>query len=115
MTTYPLEDSVEYDALLTGPRQWYRELPVTLSAGQSIVRGALLTSSDGVTVTAVAATTDTVFGIAKEDVDAADADTETVVWVSGDFNVEAVDAGDLDASDFILAARNVGILLRSPS
>lgn len=111
-TNYPETFSHEPDRLLAGPRQHFRVVGAQLASGQNLSRGALLTSSDGVTVTQVSAATDAVFGILAGDADASSAAVPVQVYVAGDFNKSLVDVGSLTVDSFILSARNVGILFR---
>lgn len=104
-------ESIAYDQLLAGPREWIRSTAATVKSGASVKRGALVKYADGV-VSPVELATDEVFGIMVEDVDATSAAAPGQVYISGDFNAAAVIVADtLKASDFYAAARKVGILL----
>lgn len=106
-------ESTSYDSLISGlNRSEMKTFPVTVLEGQNLKRGALVKFAAG-KVQAVTEKTDTVFGIIAEDVDATKGELPGVVYVNGDFNADAIVLAEgLTASDFVLAARNVGIFLR---
>lgn len=110
-------ESTEYDKLFAGlNRDEIKTFPVIVASGQNLKRGALVTFANGKVSAVSAANGDTpadVFGILTDDVNASDADTEGVVYVTGDFNKAAVIVpSGVDIEDFVKAARNVGIFLR---
>jgi len=111
-------ESTSYDSLISGlNRSEMKTFPVTVLEGQNLKRGALVTFANGKVSAVSAADGDTpasdVFGILTDDVNASDADTEGVVYVTGDFNKAAVIVpSGVDIEDFVKAARNVGIFLR---
>jgi len=106
-------ESTDYDNLFAGlNRDEIKTFPVTVASGQNLKRGALVTFANG-KVSAVDAQSTDVFGIMTDDVDASNADTEGVVYVTGDFNAAAIVlASGLDVADFVKMARNVGLFLR---
>lgn len=90
-------------------------MKATLTDGETIKRGMLLTLVSG-KLKAVTAKTQTIYGIACEDV-TADGDTEIAIFVKGDFNGKALLTGTVTDSstiaDYVAAARNVGIIIRN--
>lgn len=111
-------ESVSFDTLLAGPREHLKTMAVTVASGQNLKRGAIVTYASG-KVSAVTKATDTVFGILMEDVDAEGADTDGMVYLNGEFNQDALSMGTPSAqetvADFMVAARNVGIIFRKPA
>jgi|GEM_PF-2444400 len=121
-------ESTGYDELFAGlNRDEIKTFPVTVASGQNLKRGALVKMVNG-KVTAVdsdsvttgegddAVTTTTysdVFGIMTDDVNASAGDADGVVYVTGDFNKDAIVLAEgLSVSNFIKQARDVGIFLR---
>ena len=113
-------ESTSYDSLFAGlNRDEIKTFPVIVASGQNLKRGALVKYVNG-KVSAVDSTTaddvttySDVFGIMTDDVDASDADTEGVVYVTGDFNASAIVLGSgLTVANFVKQAREVGLFLR---
>lgn len=117
-------ESTEYDNLFAGlNRDEIKTMPVVVASGQNLERGALVKMVDG-KVTAVDSTTtgeapnevttfSDVFGIITDAVDASDGDADGVVYVTGDFNKDAIVLGEgLTADNFVKQCREVGIFLR---
>lgn len=108
-------ESTEYDNLFAGlNRDEIKTMPVVVASGQNLKRGALVTFVNGkVSAVSAADGASDVFGILTDDVNAANADADGVVYVTGDFNKAAVIVpSGVDIEDFVKAARNVGIFLR---
>ncbi len=118
-------ESTGYDELFAGlNRDEIKTFPVTVASGQNLKRGALVKMVDG-KVSAVGSTSvaesgsgsavafDEVFGIMTDDVNASAGDADGVVYVTGDFNKDAIVLAEgLSVSNFIKQARDVGIFLR---
>lgn len=106
-------ETASYDELFAGlNRDEIKTFPVVVASGENLKRGALVKMVDG-KVCAVSAKTDDVFGIITDDVDASSADTEAVVYVTGDFNGAAIVLGEgLTVGNFVKQAREVGLFLR---
>lgn len=93
---------------------------VTLITGQNVVRGTVLgviTASGkyNKSLSAAADGSQNVFAIAAESVDATAADKEIIVYLSGDFNEDALTfgTGHTAASTFA-ALRDLSIFLHNP-
>ncbi|MBQ3678384.1 MAG: hypothetical protein II929_02560, partial [Succinivibrio sp.] len=95
-------ESTGYDNLFAGlNRDEIKTFPVTVASGQNLKRGALVKMVDG-KVSAVGSTSvaesgsgsaaayDEVFGIMTDDVNASAGDADGVVYVTGDFNKDAI-------------------------
>lgn len=118
-------ESTGYDELFAGlNRDEIKTFPVTVASGQNLKRGALVKMVNG-KVSAVGSSSvaesgsgsavafDEVFGIMTDDVNASAGDADGVVYVTGDFNKDAIVLAEgLSVSNFIKQARDVGIFLR---
>ncbi len=109
-------ESTSYDALFAGlNRSEVKTFPVTVASGQNLKRGALITYNTSTKkVSAVSSTSDEVFGIMAEDVDASAGDVDSVAFVTGDFNSEAIKVASSagTVADFVYQARRVACFIR---
>ncbi len=97
-----------------------RTLDVTIASGQNLTRGALLgkITASGKYVLSLAAAADgsqTPVAILAEDVDATGGDKSGIVYVSGDFNENAITYGTGHTADSVRAGlRDLNIYLHKP-
>lgn len=112
--------SVEPDKLFAGPHDYVVTRNEILASGNNLPRGALLTYDTATKkVKGISATTEDVYGVLADPVDATSADSGCVVYLTGRFNPEALSttkpsAGEAPAvDDFMLSARKVGIFFAS--
>jgi hypothetical protein len=97
-----------------------RTLDVTIASGQNLVRGALLgkITASGKYVLSLAAAADgsqTPVAILAEDVDATGGDKSGIVYISGDFNENAITYGTGHTADSVRAGlRDLNIYLHKP-
>lgn len=107
-----------YDNLFAGGVQPVVTDSITVKAGQAYLRGSVVAKdADGKAVLVdSAAATDVLkkpFGILTDDIDATTADQETTVYLSGEFNQEALLFGGSDTvKTHKVALRNIGIILK---
>lgn len=102
--------TTEYDNLFAANQM----MPVVtdsikIPSGTAEMKRGTLLSEKG----AVAASAEEVFGVLAEDVDASEADVETVIYLTGEFNMKALNAGELAVEDCKTAARKIGIFIKS--
>jgi hypothetical protein len=97
-----------------------RTLDVTIASGQNLTRGALLgrITASGKYVLSLAAAADgsqNPVAILAEDVDASAGDKKGIVYVSGDFNENAIIYGTGHTADSVRAGlRDLNIYLHKP-
>lgn len=97
-----------------------RTLDVTIASGQNLTRGALLgkITASGKYVLSLAGAADgsqTPVAILAEDLDASAADAQGIVYVSGDFNENAITYGTGHTADSVRAGlRDLNIYLHKP-
>jgi hypothetical protein len=97
-----------------------RTLDVTIASGQNLGRGALLgkITASGKYVLSLAAAADgseVASAILAEDVDASGGDKPGIVYVSGDFNENAITYGTGHTADSVRAGlRDLNIYLHKP-
>lgn len=97
-----------------------RTLDVTIASGQNLARGALLgrITASGKYVLSLAAAADgsqNPVAILAEDVDASAGDKKGIVYVSGDFNEDAIIYGTGHTADSVRAGlRDLNIYLHKP-
>ncbi len=97
-----------------------RTLDVTIASGQNLTRGALLgkITASGKYVLSLAAAADgsqTPVAILAEDVDATGGDKSGIVYVSGDFNENAITYGTGHTADSVRAGlRDLNIYIHKP-
>lgn len=98
-----------------------RTLDVTIASGQNLTRGALLgkITASGKYVLSLAAAIDgsqTPVAILAEDVDATGGDKSGIVYISGDFNENAITYGTGHTADSVRAGlRDLNIYLHKPT
>lgn len=98
-----------------------RTLDVTIASGQNLTRGALLgkITASGKYVLSLAAAADgseVPSAILAEDVDASAGDKQGIVYVSGDFNENAITYGTGHTADSVRAGlRDLNIYLHKPT
>jgi hypothetical protein len=81
---------------------------ITLAMGVNAKRGALVTSA-GALATAAA----DVYAVLAEDTDATGAATEAPVYLTGEFNANALSVGgSISVADCVVEARKIGIFIK---
>ena len=80
---------------------------LTIEKGEVLKRGTLLTAEG-----AAAGATDTVYAVLAEDVDATSAAKEAAVYLTGEFNENALIVGSGYVANHKTAARKIGIFIK---
>lgn len=81
---------------------------LTIAKTNVLTRGTLV-SAAGAAVTAA----DDVYAVLAEDVDATDAEKDAAVYLTGEFNENALTVGDtIEVADCKAAARKIGIFIK---
>lgn len=104
----------EYDDLFAGPSEIVA-LPATVEKGQVLLRGTIVAIDNGkVKAIGTAGEDAKLYGIAAEEVDATDKDTETTIYMSGTFNPTALlTGGEQEVENLEIALRELGIYLKT--
>lgn len=87
---------------------------IKIPSGTGAMTRGTIVSSAGAAVTAAA----DVYGVLSEDVDASKTEVEAVIYLTGEFNANAMavgtpSSGSLSVADCKTAARKVGIFIKS--
>ncbi|WP_163538297.1 head decoration protein [Gracilibacillus sp. YIM 98692] len=115
----PTLDTFDRDNLFAGGVQPVVTDSVTVASGENLTRGTVLgiVSASGEAVAVDSAQTDgseKPFAILSEDVDATDAATPGAIYLTGEFNEDALTFGGSDtADDHKTALREIGIFLKT--
>ncbi|MFS0766045.1 head decoration protein [Peribacillus phoenicis] len=110
--------SFEYDNLFAGGVQPVVTDSIIVKSGQSYVRGSVLAKgADGIAVlvdsASATASIKKPFGILTDDVDATTENVPTTVYLTGEFNQEALVFGGTDTFNTHKGAlRDIGIILK---
>lgn len=83
---------------------------LNIPQGKTLKRGTLLTAAGAAVATA---DTDEVYAVLAEDVDTTEAAKDVAVYLTGEYNVNAlIVGGEASADDFKASARKVGIFIK---
>jgi len=108
------------DNLIAGHKPPAKAVPITLTSGESVVRGELLgrVTADGKYLASLSAATDgseAPRAIAAETIDASGGDTEMHAYLEGEFNQDEVTFGTAHTAASVKAAlQDVNIYLVDP-
>lgn len=89
---------------------------LTIAEGENLTRGALITAAGKAcktTTSGEATTVDEVYAVLAEDVDATDGEKAAAVYLTGEFNANALTVGSGDVADYKASARKVGIFIKN--
>ena len=104
----------EYDNLFAGVVQPIASEAITMKAGQAYMRGSVITKdADGKGILIDSAAGGQPYGILADNVDATEEDRETVLYLTGEFNQDALIFGGTDTYETHKEAlRDKGIFLK---
>ncbi len=109
---YPEITQMQYDNLFASQVMPVVADVMTVAKSGALKRGSVLTE-DGKLVSKTESAVDDAYAILAEDVDATDAAVKAAVYLTGEFNVDALSFGTgVTAADVKASARKVGIFFK---